>query len=81
MECIPSPKGDEDAPLKCLIFDSYYDAYKGVIVYVRVMDGELTPGTNIKFMATGKEFNVVEVGSLSPLGMIPCDSLKAGDVG
>ena len=81
VECIPCPKGDENAPLKCLIFDSYYDAYKGVIVYVRVMDGELSPGTNIKFMATGKEFNVVEVGSLSPLGMIPCDSLKAGDVG
>ncbi len=81
VEGIPAPKGDESAPLKCLIFDSYYDAYKGVIVYVRVMDGELTPGTNIKFMATGKEFNVVEVGSLSPLGMIPSDSLKAGDVG
>ena len=81
VECIPAPSGEESAPLKCLIFDSYYDAYKGVIVYVRVMDGEIAPGTNIKFMATGKEFNVVEVGSLSPLGMIPSDSLKAGDVG
>ncbi len=81
VECIPAPTGDESAPLKCLIFDSYYDAYKGVIVYVRVMDGEIASGTNIKFMATGKEFNVVEVGSLSPLGMIPADSLKAGDVG
>ena len=81
VECIPAPTGDESAPLKCLIFDSYYDAYKGVIVYVRVMDGEIAAGTNIKFMATGKEFNVVEVGSLSPLGMIPADSLKAGDVG
>ena len=81
VEKIPAPSGDENAPLKCLIFDSYYDAYKGVIVYVRVMDGEIKPGTDIKFMATGKEFNVVEVGSLSPLGMIPSDSLKAGDVG
>ncbi len=81
VECIPAPSGDETAPLKCLIFDSYYDAYKGVIVYVRVMDGEISSGTNIKFMATGKEFNVVEVGSLSPLGMIPSESLKAGDVG
>ena len=78
---IPAPSGDENAPLKCLIFDSYYDSYKGVIVYVRVMDGSLSAGTDIKFMATGKEFNVVEVGSLSPLGMIPADSLKAGDVG
>ncbi len=81
VECVPPPSGDEEAPLKCLIFDSYYDAYKGVIVYVRVIDGEIKPGTDIKFMATGKEFNVVEVGSLSPLGMIPTDSLKAGDVG
>ena len=78
---IPAPSGDENAPLKCLIFDSYYDSYKGVIVYVRVIDGSLSAGTDIKFMATGKEFNVVEVGSLSPLGMIPADSLKAGDVG
>ena len=78
---IPAPSGDENAPLKCLIFDSYYDSYKGVIVYVRVMDGCLWAGTDIKFMATGKEFNVVEVGSLSPLGMIPTESLKAGDVG
>jgi len=81
VECIPAPVGNENAPLKCLIFDSYYDSYKGVIVYVRVMDGTISPGTNIRFMATGKEFNVVEVGSLSPLGMIPSDSLKAGDVG
>ena len=81
VEKIPAPSGDEGGPLKCLIFDSYYDAYKGVIVYVRVMDGEIKAGTDIKFMATGKEFNVVEVGSLSPLGMIPSDSLKAGDVG
>ncbi len=81
VECVPAPSGDENAPLKCLIFDSYYDAYKGVIVYVRVIDGEIKPGTDIKFMATEKEFNVVEVGSLSPLGMIPTDSLKAGDVG
>ena len=78
---IPAPEGDDNAPLKALIFDSYYDAYKGVIVYVRVRDGVVKPGTKIKFMATGKEFDVVEVGYLSPLGMRPSDSLSAGEVG
>ena len=78
---IPAPEGDDNAPLKALIFDSYYDAYKGVIVYVRVRDGVVKPGTKIKFMATGKEFDVVEVGYLSPLGMRPSDSLNAGEVG
>lgn len=78
---IPAPEGNDNAPLKALIFDSYYDAYKGVIVYVRVRDGVVKPGTKIKFMATGKEFDVVEVGYLSPLGMRPSDSLSAGEVG
>ncbi|MBE7029858.1 MAG: elongation factor 4 [Ruminococcaceae bacterium] len=78
---IPAPSGNPDAPLKCLIFDSYYDAYKGVIVYVRVMDGKVKPGDTIRFMATGKEFNVVEAGYLSPMGMIPSDGLSAGEVG
>lgn len=78
---IPAPAGDENAPLKCLIFDSYYDAYKGVIVYVRVKNGIVKNGDLIKFMATGKQFDVVEAGVLSPLGMIPTGLLKAGEVG
>ncbi|MBR3933885.1 MAG: translation elongation factor 4 [Clostridia bacterium] len=81
VELVPPPSGDENAPLKALIFDSYYDAYKGVIVYVRVKDGVLKPGDIIRFMATEKEFNVVEVGYLSPLGTIQSDSLRAGEVG
>lgn len=78
---IPAPSGDETAPLKCLIFDSYYDAYKGVIVYIRVKDGVVKNGDRIQFMATGKQFDVVEVGALSPLGMIPTGVLHAGEVG
>ncbi len=81
VEKIPAPSGDEEAPLKCLIFDSYYDAYKGVIVYVRVKDGTVRTGDLIRFMATGKEFDVVETGVLSPLGMIATGCLKAGEVG
>ena len=81
VEKIPHPVGDANAPLKALIFDSYYDAYKGVIVYVRVRDGEVKANDTIKFMATGKEFDVVEVGYLSPLGTVPSKSLKAGEVG
>ena len=57
--------GDENAPLKALIFDSYYDAYKGVIVYVRIIDGKLKSGQRIKMMATGSEFDVVDVGYLA----------------
>ncbi len=81
VEKIPSPMGDENAPLKALIFDSYYDSYKGVIVYVRIKDGMVKKDTRIKFMATGKEFDVVEVGFLSPMGMVESDCLRAGDVG
>ena len=81
VELVPPPSGDEDAPLKALIFDSYYDAYKGVIVYVRVKDGVLKPGDTIRFMATNKEFSVVETGYLSPMGTIPAQSIKAGEVG
>ena len=66
VELIPPPAGDEDAPLKALIFDSYYDAYKGVIVYVRIIDGKLKSGQRIKMMATGSEFDVVDVGYLHP---------------
>ena len=81
VEMVPAPNGNENAPLKALIFDSYYDAYKGVIVYVRVKDGSLKPGDTIRFMATGKEFSVVEVGYLSPLGTIPSPQINAGEVG
>ena len=81
VKAVPPPKGDENAPLKALIFDSYYDSYKGVIVYIRVKDGKVRPGTKIKMMATGAEFDVVETGYMLPLGHIPCDGLSAGDVG
>lgn len=78
---IPCPDGDENAPLKALIFDSFYDSYKGVIVFMRVFDGRIKKGTNIKFMATNKTFEVVEVGVFGPGQFIPVDELKAGDVG
>ena len=78
---IPAPKGDETAPPRALIFDSYYDSYKGVIVYVRVMEGEIKPGMRIRFMATGGEFEVVETGYLLPKNMAPSKSIKAGEVG
>ena len=78
---IPAPKGDSDKPLKALIFDSYYDSYKGVIVYFRVVEGEVRPGQTIRMMATGAEFDVVEVGRKRANVMTPCDVLKAGEVG
>ena len=78
---IPAPKGDPDAELRALIFDSQYDAYKGVIVYIRVMDGELRCDMEIKLMSTGAEYRVVEIGRMRPVGMEPCDVLSAGDVG
>lgn len=81
VEKIPAPEGDEKAPLRALIFDSYYDSYKGVIVYVRLKEGTLKPGQRIRFMATGAEFDVVEVGEMHPTGLIPSKELAAGDVG
>ena len=78
---IPAPNGDEDAPLKALIFDSIYDQYKGVIVIIRVFDGSVKKGTKIRFMATQKDFDVVEVGVFGAGRFMPCDELKAGDVG
>ena len=81
VENIPAPKGDETAPTKALIFDSYYDSYKGVIVYIRVVDGYIEPGMRIRFMATGKEFEVVETGYLMPSGTKSADRLSAGEVG
>ena len=78
---IPAPSGDENAPLAALIFDSYYDSYRGVIVYIRVKSGTLRAGDRIRLMATGAEFDVVEVGYMHPSGLIGCDKLSAGDVG
>jgi len=81
VERVPAPQAEDDKPLKALIFDSYYDPYKGVIVYFRVVDGVIKPGMNIKMMATGAQFNVVEVGRKTALSMQPCDELRAGEVG
>ncbi|MFC4803872.1 translation elongation factor 4 [Filifactor villosus] len=77
---IPAPKGEDEKPLKALIFDSYYDSYKGVIAYVRVFDGEVKKGDDILMMNTGKKFEVVETGIISPNHMA-VDKLSAGDVG
>lgn len=77
---VPAPTGDPDEPLKALIFDSHYDPYKGVIVYVRVVDGSIKAGKKIHFMATGAEFEVIEVGAFKPR-MTIVDELQVGDVG
>ena len=81
VEKIPAPQGDASSPLRALIFDSYYDSYRGVIVYVRLKEGNLKAGNRIKMMATGAEFDVVEVGIMHPSGLKKTDSLSAGDVG
>ena len=78
---MPPPEGDDNAPLQALIFDSYYDSYKGVIVYIRVKEGRLKAGDTIRMMATGAEFDVVEVGIMRPGKLEPCDELRAGQVG
>ena len=78
---VPAPKGDREAPLQCLIFDSQYDSYRGAIVYMRVVNGVVKPGMDIKMMSTGAVYKVVEVGYLHPLGMRPSDALGAGEVG
>ncbi len=80
IEHVPAPEGDENAPLKALIFDSNYDSYKGVVSYIRVKEGSVKPGSVIKFMATGKVYEVTEVGIFVPQ-YLPVDELKAGDVG
>lgn len=77
---LPAPSGDEDAPLKALVFDSYYDNYKGAISYVRLIDGRVSEGTKIRFMASGKVFDTTEVGAFAP-ELIPTRELRAGDVG
>ncbi len=81
VEKLPSPEGDENAPMRALIFDSIYDSYKGVIVFVRMMDGVVKKGTKIRMMATGACEEVVEVGYFGAGQFIPCDSLEAGMVG
>ena len=78
---IPAPDGDPEAPLQALIFDSYYDAYKGVIVYVRIKEGSVHPGDTIHMMAVGSEFNVVECGYLRATSLEPAEGLSAGEVG
>jgi len=81
VKLVPPPKGDENAPLKALIFDSYYDSYKGVVVYVRIMDGSIKPGDTMKMMSTGATFTVVETGYMRPTSLQPCKGLSAGEVG
>ncbi len=81
VKCIPAPKGDPNGALKALIFDSYYDAYKGVIVYVRVKEGTLRVGDKIRMMATGAEFDVVELGYMGAKSLENADMLRAGEVG
>ena len=78
---IPAPKGDKNAPLTALVFDSYYDPYKGVVVYFRVMSGRLKTGDKIRMMATGADFETVEIGRKRATSMEPCDVLEAGEVG
>jgi GTP-binding protein LepA len=77
---VPAPTGDPDAPLKALIFDSLYDAYRGVVAYIRVTDGSVKPGDKIRMMATGKEFEVIEVGVFTPKATLQSE-LTVGDVG
>ena len=81
VKLIPPPECDDDAPLRALIFDSVYDNYKGVIVYVRVVDGKIKQGDTMKMMSTGAEFTVVEVGTMKATSLQPCGELKSGEVG
>lgn len=78
---VPPPEGDENAPLRALIFDSYYDSYKGVIVYIRVKEGTLKLGDKVRMMYTNKEFTVTEIGYMKPGGLVPGTQLSAGEVG
>ena len=78
---VPAPAGNPDAPLKALIFDSHYDSYLGVVVYIRIFDGSVKAGDRIKLMSVGTEFDVVEVGTMEPFGLSKSDTLSAGEVG
>ena len=81
VQSVPAPAGDRNAPLQALIFDSQYDSYRGVIVYTRIKQGTVRAGQDIKMMATGAVYKVVEVGTMSPNGLMPTDALGAGEVG
>ena len=81
VKSVPSPEGDDEKPLQALIFDSYYDSYKGVIIYIRVKEGKVSVGDTIRLMATGKEFNVVECGFMRATSLEQAQSLYAGEVG
>ncbi|MCL1987780.1 MAG: translation elongation factor 4 [Firmicutes bacterium] len=81
ISAIPAPTGDSTAPLKALIFDSLYDSYKGVIVFIRVLDGTIKKGSHVYFMASEKDFEIVEAGFFGPGKFVPCTELSAGDVG
>ena len=81
VKTIPAPVGDDEAPLQALIFDSYYDSYRGVIVYIRVKEGRVRVGDTIRMMATGATFDVVETGILRAGALEPCEELRAGQVG
>ena len=78
---VPAPTGDPDAPLKALIFDSQYDSYRGVIVFMRIIDGRIKKGVEVLLKSTGARYSVLEVGHMRPIGLEPCDELAAGDVG
>ena len=81
IELIPAPNGDEDAPLKALLFDSYYDSYLGVVVYVKIIDGSMKIGDKIKMMSAGQVYEVVDIGTMEPFGLKSTGELKAGEVG
>ena len=78
---VPAPKGDPNAPLQALVFDSQYDSYRGVIVLMRIVAGTLRRGMEVTMMSTGASYKVLEVGHLRPIGLDPCDELGCGDVG
>ena len=81
VDLVPAPNGDENAPLKALLFDSYYDSYLGVVVYIKIIDGSIKVGDKIKMMSAGQEYDVVDVGTMEPFGLKSCKELKAGEVG
>ena len=81
VDLIPAPEGDEDAPLKALLFDSYYDSYLGVVVYVKIIDGSMKIGDKIKMMSAGQIYEVIDIGTMEPFGLKSTGELKAGEVG
>ena len=81
VDLIPAPDGDEDAPLKALLFDSYYDSYLGVVVYVKIIDGSMKVGDKIKMMSAGQVYDVVDIGTMEPFGLKSTGVLRAGEVG